>query len=101
MHLIPGSHLHNLGTDHARSESSGALLDIGDQIDESQAEIVDLPAGGVMFHHCQTLHYTPPNATDRQRRAFAIHFMPPGTRSGQTGQSLEISFARPVLRARI
>ena len=31
-------------------------------------------------HPLQTLHYTQPNTTDRQRRAFAIHFMPPGTR---------------------
>ena len=31
----------------------------------------------IMFHHCQTLHYTQPNETDGQRRAFAIHFMTP------------------------
>ena len=43
------------------------------------AVVIDLPVGGVMFHHCQTLHSTPPNRTERQRRAFAIHFMPPGT----------------------
>lgn len=96
MHVLPGSHLQAI--DHERSTSTDALLDLGDQIDDSQAEIIDLPAGGVMFHHCQTLHYTPPNRTDRQRRAFAIHFMPPGTRSRKTGEYLKVSFSRPMLR---
>ena len=98
MHLMPGSHLTPLG--HDRSEQTGALLDIGDQIDQAQAAIIDLPAGGALFHHCQTLHFTPPNHTDRQRRAFAIHFMPPGTRSGHSGDFLEVSFGRPMLRMR-
>ena len=98
MHLMPGSHLAPLG--HDRSQSTSSLLDIGDQVDEDQGAIVDLPAGGALFHHCQTLHYTPPNKTERQRRAFAIHFMPPGTRSGHTGEFLEVSFGRPMLRMR-
>ena len=98
MHLMPGSHLAPLG--HDRSQSTSSLLDIGDQVDEDQAAVVDLPAGGALFHHCQTLHYTPPNKTERQRRAFAIHFMPPGTRSGHTGEFLEVSFGRPMLRMR-
>jgi len=101
MHLQPGSHLSNLGAEHARSAQTGPLLDIGDQIDESRTKVVELPAGGVMFHHCQTLHYTPPNTTPHQRRAFAIHFMPPGTRSGHTGERLEVSFSRPMLRMHI
>ena len=98
MHLMPGSHLAPLG--HDRSQSTSSLLDIGDQVDEDQAAVVDLPAGGALFHHCQTLHYTPPNKPERQRRAFAIHFMPPGTRSGHTGEFLEVSFGRPMLRMR-
>ena len=98
MHVIPGSHLRAI--DHQHAESTNALLDSSDQVDTSKAAIIDLPAGGVMFHHCQTLHHTPPNKTDRQRRAFAIHFMTPGTR-GKDGTHLEVSFARPLLRARI
>ncbi|MEE2872376.1 MAG: phytanoyl-CoA dioxygenase family protein [Candidatus Latescibacterota bacterium] len=96
MHLMPGSHLTPLG--HDRTKKGGSLLDIGDQIDQTQASVVDLPAGGVLFHHCQTLHYTPPNNTDRQRRAFAIHFMPPGTRQAATGDCLQVSYGRPMLR---
>ena len=98
MHLIPGSHLQGLGESHERSPESGALLDVGQRVDTSQAEVADLPAGGALFHHCQTLHYTPPNATSRQRRALAIHLLPPGTRSGHTGESLDVSYARPMLR---
>ncbi len=98
MHVIPGSHLRP--TEHKRSAETSPLLDMGDQVDESKAAVIDLPAGGVMFHHCQTWHHTPPNRTERQRRAFAIHFMPPGTR-GKTGEFLEVSFSRPILRAHL
>jgi hypothetical protein len=59
-----------------------------------------------MFHHCQTLHYTPPNKTDRQRRAFAIHYMPLGTSrvtrdaetDVETTVEMPVSFGRPILR---
>ncbi len=93
MHLMPGSHLQAIG--HDRGD---VLLNAGD-FDKDAAHIVDLPAGGALFHHCQTLHFTPPNHTDRQRRAFAIHFMTPGTRSANG--ELPIGFARPLLRGRI
>ena len=96
MHLLPGSHLHPLT--HERTE---VLLDSGSQVDQSQAVVIELPAGGVMFHHCQTAHHTPPNTTDRQRRAFAIHFMAPGTRSAPTGEYMPVSFGRPILRMRM
>ena len=67
MHVMPGSHLRSI--EHERSTEANILLDIGDKVDASKAAVIDLPAGGAMFHHCQTLHYTPPNRTDRQRRA--------------------------------
>ena len=35
------------------------------------------------------------------RRAFAIHYMPPGTRSESSGKYLEVSFGRPMLRMRM
>ncbi len=93
MHVIPGSHLAAQG--HERGD---VLLDASDALGDVEAVVVDLPAGGVMFHHCQTLHSTPPNRTDRQRRAFAIHFMTPGTRSLQG--DMPVSFSRPLLRSR-
>lgn len=99
MHVIPGSHVRPF--DHERSKQTSALLDMGDAVDAEKAVVIDLPAGGIMLHHCQTLHYTPPNHTDRQRRAFAIHFMVPGTKRQSTGDYFPVSFSRPMLRMRI
>lgn len=93
MHLLPSSHLQAVG--HKRGD---VLLD-ADGFDKTSARAVPLPAGGALFHHCQTLHFTPPNHTDRQRRAFAMHFMTPGTRS--VSGDLPVGFARPLLRGRI
>ena len=96
MQVIPGSHLKPVW--HGQSESTNALVEV--EVDASKAVVIDLPAGGIMFHHCQTLHYTQPNETDRQRRAFAIHFMPPGTR-GADGNPIPVSYSHPLLRARV
>jgi ectoine hydroxylase-related dioxygenase (phytanoyl-CoA dioxygenase family) len=93
MHLLPGSHL--APVDHERGD---VLLDAG-VTDQERAVVADLPAGGMLFHHCQTLHYTPTNLTDRQRRAFAMHYMTPGTRSAHG--ELPVSYARPLVRSRI
>ena len=98
MHLIPGSHLSAMS--HERGEKE-ILFDLETEVDASRAVVVDLSAGGAMFHHCQTLHFTPPNKTDRPRRAFAIHCMPPGTRSEHSGAHLEVSFQRPMLRMKM
>jgi hypothetical protein len=72
MCFLPGSHtgevlphrhidddptVHGLVTDHA---------------DPTGMVPVPLRAGGATFHHPRTLHHTPPNATDRSRRAVAV-----------------------------
>jgi ectoine hydroxylase-related dioxygenase (phytanoyl-CoA dioxygenase family) len=97
MQVIPGSHLQPVW--HGSTDTTDALVVAG-QIDVSKAAVVDLPAGGIMFHHCQTLHYTAPNTTDHQRRAFAIHFMNPGTR-GSDGNVIGTDFSHPILRMRV
>ena len=99
MQFLPGTHFR--AEEHAQSDETNALLDMGDKVDESRSVAVALPAGGVTLHHCQTLHYTASNVTNRQRRAFAIHFMTPGTKSLRAFGYLEVSFARPVLRMRV
>jgi len=97
MQVIPGSHL-TLAS-HETSETSSALLQ--SKVDSMGAEVIALPAGGAMLHHCQTLHYTAPNTTDRQRRAFAIHFMTPGTRSDHEHmKSMPVGIGHPMLRMR-
>ena len=99
MQVIPGSHLGAM--EHDRAATTDALLDNADRVDSSKAVAIELPAGGAMLHHCQTFHYTGANETARERRAFAIHFMTPGTRSRRSGEHLGVSFGRPVLRMRV
>jgi phytanoyl-CoA hydroxylase len=97
MQVIPGSHLKPVW--HDKKQSEDILFDVSKHIDTSKAVVNELPAGGCMFHHCQTLHYTAPNTTDRQRRAFIIHFMPIGTRSmAQDDRLFAPAFGHPVLR---
>lgn len=96
MQVIPGSHLRPVW--HEGAGDTDSLLDVSSKIDTSKAVPVELPAGGCMFHHCQTLHYTQPNTTDRQRRAFILHFMPPGTLD-LNGNPMRVDFSRPMLRA--
>ena len=99
MQFIPGSHLRPML--HDQAQGSDVLLDMGKEVDDSQAVVGDLPAGGITLHHCQTLHRTAPNTTDRQRRALAIHFMTPGTKSVRTGETIPVNFSHPMLRMRV
>lgn len=94
MQFIPGSHLtpvwHGPSATNALTEAN---------VDESRAVCVEIPAGACIFHHCQTLHYTQPNTTDRDRRAFIIHYMTPGTRSeNHGGNIIHADYSHPVLR---
>jgi ectoine hydroxylase-related dioxygenase (phytanoyl-CoA dioxygenase family) len=93
MQVVPGSHLAPLR--HARSSETEALLEVPTPAPGS-VTVVELPAGGCMVHHCQTLHYTAPNRTERQRRAFIIHFMTPGTRD-RDGRVMRAGWEHPVL----
>ncbi len=91
MQVIPGSHL--APAQHGQDPGTSALLQV-QAIPVEKAVSIPLPAGGCMFHHCQTLHYTAPNDTERQRRALAIHYMPVGT-TDSTGNIMRVSWARP------
>ena len=86
---------------HDQAPGSDVLLDMGKQVDDSRAVVGNLPAGGITLHHCQTLHRTAPNTTDRQRRAYAIHFMTPGTKSALTNETIGVSFSHPMVRMRV
>jgi len=54
-----------------------ALLPPGTQIDVVPCEV---SAGSVVFHHCLTWHGAPPNHSERNRPAIAVHYMPGYTR---------------------
>lgn len=83
MWVVPGSHRAG-EVGHQRAGAYVAQLKA--DADEALAVPVPLPAGHGMFHHCRTLHMTRPNHSPRQRRAWVMHLMPPGTR--QNGQEL-------------
>ncbi|MEM7134484.1 MAG: phytanoyl-CoA dioxygenase family protein [Chloroflexota bacterium] len=99
MQFVPGSHLRPMN--HERAEGSDILLDMGGETNDVQSVVVELPAGGASLHHCQTLHRTAPNTTNRQRRAFAAHYMTPGTKSARTNETIGVSFAHPMVRMSI
>ncbi len=72
MHYIPGSQ--RLGrVDHTLIENTPHLVPEG--VDPRSAVAVPIGAGGCIFHHSLILHMSPPNRTDRWRRAFVAHFV--------------------------
>lgn len=96
MQVIPGSHLKPV--EHGTSAQTTALKET--LVDDSVATVIEIKAGSCMFHHCQTLHHTPPNCTEHPRRAMVTHYMIPGTR-GASGEILRVSLANPILRMSI
>ena len=93
MQVVGGSHLAPLR--HGKATETTALLEVPTPA-PGTVTAVELPAGGCMFHHCQTLHYTAPNDTDRQRRAFTIHYMPTGT-VDRDGKPMKAGWNHPVV----
>lgn len=77
LHYVPGSHW--LGyQEHAKS-GSRRVADFRDYLDRG----VPMPvkAGGLIAHHCLTVHYSSENLTSENRWALAIHFFPVGSRA--------------------
>lgn len=68
-------------TDYSPAPEPG-FLPAGERIETVPCEV---PAGGVVFHHCLTWHGAPPNRSDRGRPAIAVHYMPGYTRYEPTG----------------
>ncbi len=94
MQFIPGSHLRPVW--HEISAQTKALLNIEEQVNADEAVLVPLEAGACAFHHCQTMHYTAPNHSNRHRRAHVLHFMSIGT-SKEDGNIIKVDHAHPVL----
>ena len=78
LHFCPGSHKFGL--------QEGIKLGVeGESIvtkmkerghDVSEPSPMEMPAGGVTFHHGCNFHYAGPNQSDAPRRAFAIIYIP-------------------------
>ena len=76
MHVIPGGH---------RTGARQHIHDMDcriepDLLDVERAVPVPLPAGGAMFFYGMLPHQTPPNRSDRRRRALQFHYRGESTR---------------------
>jgi ectoine hydroxylase-related dioxygenase (phytanoyl-CoA dioxygenase family) len=79
LHFIRGSHLR--GRVEHRQAAAGESVLLEAQASCAQAEPIELPAGHATLHHCQTLHFSPPNRTSAPRRAHTMVFIGEGVRS--------------------
>ena len=94
MHVVPRSHSDprfGLEAYTAEQEARMAAAADGREAPESARQKmahepatiglpIELKAGECMFHHCLNFHATPPNVTDRQRRAHVLILMADGVR---------------------
>ncbi len=92
MSMVPRSHLwgtYGDGTisnteDHSPANDPG-FIPPGEKV---QVVPCPVPAGSVVFHHCMTWHGAPPNHSDRNRPAIAVHYMPGHTRYEPRGEHM-------------
>ncbi|HXG23814.1 MAG TPA: phytanoyl-CoA dioxygenase family protein [Chthonomonadales bacterium] len=93
MRMVPRSHKwgpHKGGTIGTNDEDFSPTPDMSLLPPGAVVEVVpcEVMAGEVMFHHCLTWHGSPPNPSDRDRPAIAVHYMPGYTRYEPTGTHL-------------
>jgi ectoine hydroxylase-related dioxygenase (phytanoyl-CoA dioxygenase family) len=71
MHFLPGSHRRGVLAHRHIGDDPAVHGLVADGVDGRGEVAVPLAPGGATFHHCRTLHRTPPNTSDRARRAWA------------------------------
>ena len=78
MHFVPGSHKFGKQEAIKLSVEGESIVDRmkeqGHEVAEPQT--IELPAGGVTFHHGCNFHHAGANRSDSPRRAFAIIYIP-------------------------
>lgn len=73
--FVPGSHKAGVRRHrHLDDDPAVHLLELDEEVDVGSAVPVPVKAGGATFHHCRTLHYSRPNSTPHDRRAYANEF---------------------------
>jgi ectoine hydroxylase-related dioxygenase (phytanoyl-CoA dioxygenase family) len=84
MHFMPGSHVGAVRP-HRHIDDDPNVHGLWTEMDDDTARVaVPLAPGGATFHHCRTLHMTPPNVSGHVRRAWATEVqvepqaLPPG-----------------------
>jgi 2-oxoglutarate-dependent dioxygenase len=73
VHFIKGTHA--IGRVEHRRAADGESILLEAEADRDLAVPIEVPAGHATVHHCQTLHWSPPNRTTRARRAQTIVYM--------------------------
>jgi ectoine hydroxylase-related dioxygenase (phytanoyl-CoA dioxygenase family) len=72
MHFLPGSHTGAVQPHrHINDDPTVHGLEMIEPPEQTRAVAVPLDPGGATFHHCRTMHMTPPNASTHVRRAWA------------------------------
>lgn len=74
LHYIDGSHLSALLKHEPLADEPHNKTPAAEKIDTQRTSCAAVRRGGVVFHHSQTLHASPPNESDRWRRAYATHW---------------------------
>jgi len=74
MHFLPGSHVRPIASHRHIDDDPMVQGLFAEDVDTSSAVPVELQPGGATFHHCRTMHHTPPNVSARARRAWATEF---------------------------
>jgi hypothetical protein len=74
MRFIPGSHRGEVREHRHVGDDPTVHALVTEDVDESQAILLPLRAGGAIFHHCRMVHSSLPNRSERVRRAYANEF---------------------------
>jgi 2-oxoglutarate-dependent dioxygenase len=76
VHYIPGSHRWGR-VNHVRAADGRSIL-LEAVADKARSVPLELCAGAASLHHCQVLHWSPPNRSPRPRRAHTIEYVASG-----------------------
>ena len=69
---IPGSHKGKIYDHHLDGRFCGAVTE--DDFDDSDAELIQVEAGGISIHHVRALHASLPNQSDNPRRLLLLQY---------------------------
>jgi phytanoyl-CoA hydroxylase len=72
MHYYPTSHREGL-VPHRAIKGTPHLVPAG--FNRADSVPVPIAAGGCIFHHSECVHWSPPNRSDRWRRAYVVHLV--------------------------
>lgn len=79
IHVAPGSHKLGL-LNHFRDGRFTEIVEGDTSAFDEQEVAVPLKAGGMALWHCLTLHSSPPNTSERPRRAIVFEYKDPSAR---------------------